>query len=184
MKLVVGLGNPGREYANNRHNLGFQCLDHLARKHHIGGWARLCQARVASGAVLDVPVVLAKPTTFVNLSGLAVGALVRRYRLPLGNLLVIYDDLDLPLGSLRLRPGGSAGGHKGMKSIIAALGTEGFPRLRVGIGRPPDGDQVGYVLSDFTSEELPTLGPLRERVAQAVECALTLGLIAAMNQFN
>lgn len=183
--LVVGLGNPGPRYAANRHNAGFQCVELLARAHDLSFGRLQHRARVATGTIAERRVVLAKPLTYMNLSGRAVGPLVRWYKVPLGQLMVIYDDLDLPLGAIRLRPAGGAGGHKGVGSIVAALGSEEFPRLRVGIGRPPAGwDPADYVLSDFTADELPLFHNAAETAAQAIECWLTDGLVPAMNRFN
>jgi PTH1 family peptidyl-tRNA hydrolase len=193
MKLIVGLGNPGRIYAQNRHNIGFRCLNHLARLHSIQVKKHQCQSQTGSGRIAGVEVLLAKPKTFINLSGEAVGLLMRRYKIKANDLIVICDDLDLPLGKLRLRPDGSAGGHKGIKSIISALGSNDFCRIKVGIGRPTDEDDnplsdedviVGYVLSDFTPEEDKVIKPTISTVAEAVDCILTEGTIAAMNKFN
>jgi len=157
MKLIVGLGNPGRIYAHNRHNVGFRCLNYFARLHSIRFDHRQCQARVGIGKVRREKLLLAKPGTFVNLSGESVAGLVRKHDIPLSDFLVIYDDLDLPLGKIRLRQSGRSAGHKGMNSIISALGSEDFPRIRVGIGRPQAEEQsisedaiVNYVLSDFS----------------------------------
>lgn len=183
-KLIVGLGNPGRQYARNRHNVGFQCLDRLAQAYNLSFAQRRARASLASGKIADVRVVLAKPLTYMNLSGQAVGQLVSFYKLSLEDILVIYDDLDLPLGTIRLRPEGGSGGHKGMHSIIEALGSQAFPRLRVGIGRPPDNDAVSYVLSDFTADEQITLESVYERVVAAVELFLREGIEAAMNVYN
>jgi PTH1 family peptidyl-tRNA hydrolase len=191
-KLIVGLGNPGRKYAHNRHNVGFQCLDRLAQAHDLsfrGGVLnrlkrRRAKASLASGKIADVGVVLARPLTYMNLSGQAVGQLVSFYKLSLEDILVICDDLDLPLGTIRLRPEGGSGGHKGMRSIIEALGSQAFPRLRVGIGRPPGNDAVNYVLSDFTADEQITLVSVYEKVVAAVELFLREGIEAAMNVYN
>jgi len=184
-KLIVGLGNPGSEYAGHRHNVGFRCLDRLARTHGLAFTRWEFRARLAQGEIRGVRVLLARPLTYMNLSGQAVGPLVRRYGIPLSDLLVIYDDMDLPLGTIRLRPGGGAGGHKGMRSIIEALGSQDFPRLRVGIGRPPAGeDPVDYVLSDFTPEEGAIMEEVYERVLAAVECWLTEGIGEAMGRYN
>ena len=187
MKLVVGLGNPGPRYAKNRHNVGFRCLSHLARAHSLafdgkGGHARLATSRLAGHEV-----VLAKPQTFMNLSGKSVAALRARYRLSLEDMLVVHDDVDLPLGRLRIRPRGGAGGHRGVESIIQAVGSQEFARLRVGIGRPPLMGEEGlrdYVLSDFTPEETAALNELLPRVAEAILCVLEEGVEAAMNRFN
>ncbi len=183
--LIAGLGNPGRRYAGNRHNLGFQCLDRLAAAHRLAFDRTMHRARIAAGTIAGQRVVLAKPLTFMNLAGQAVGPLVHWYKVPLDRLLVIYDELDLPLGTIRLRPSGSSGGHKGLTSIIQALGSQDFPRLRVGIGRPPSGwDPADYVLHDFTRDEAATIAGAYDRVTAAVECWLSEGLVAAMNRFN
>ena len=191
MKLIVGLGNPGKTYAGNRHNVGFQCLNHFARLHSIRFDGRQCQARVGIGEVGGQKLLLARPGTFVNLSGKSVACLVRKHHILLGDLLVIYDDLDLPPGKIRLRQSGSSGGHKGMNSIILALGSEDFPRIRVGIGRPQGEKQsisedaiVGYVLSNFSPQEEAIIKPVIARVAEAIDCFLTRGITAAMNKFN
>jgi PTH1 family peptidyl-tRNA hydrolase len=193
MKLIIGLGNPGKAYAHNRHNIGFRCINHLARLHSIPVKKHHCRSQVGAGKIADVEVLLAKPKTFVNLSGEAVERLMRKYNISIEDLLVIYDDLDLPLGKLRLRAGGSAGGHKGINSIISALGDEGFARIKVGIGRPTAEDGtaitdedviVGYVLSDFTPQEEATVKPTVATVAEAIGYVLTEGITAAMNRFN
>ena len=183
-KLVVGLGNPGRKYASNRHNVGFQCLDRLAQAWGFSFRKRKHKALLAEGEMAGLKVILAKPQTFMNLSGNAVGRLARFYRVSPENILVIYDDLDLPLGKIRLRPEGGSGGHKGMKSIIERLGTHGFPRLRVGIGRPAHSDPVDYVLSDFTPEQRITVEDAYESVVSAVELWVAEGIEAAMNRYN
>ena len=183
-KLIVGLGNPGRRYAHNRHNVGFQCLDRLAQAHGLSFSRRRAKASLVLGKRADVGVVLAKPLTYMNLSGQAVRPLVSFYKLSLEDILVIYDDLDLPLGTIRLRPEGGSGGHKGMRSIIEVLGSQAFPRLRVGIGRPPGNDAVSYVLSDFTADEQITLESVYERVVATVELFLREGIKAAMNGYN
>jgi PTH1 family peptidyl-tRNA hydrolase len=193
IKLIVGLGNPGKTYAHNRHNIGFRCVNHLAKLHSIPMKQRQCHSQTGSGDIAGVKVLLAKPSTFVNLSGEAVGRLVHVYKIPLSDLTVICDDLDLPLGKLRLRGGGSGGGHKGMNSIIAALGSQEFARIKIGIGRPakedgtPVSDEdaiVDYVLSDFTRREEAVIKPAFARAAQAIECILAEGITAAMNKFN
>lgn len=193
VKLIVGLGNPGKEYSSNRHNIGFRCVNHLARRHSIIMNIYRCQSQVGMGKIMGVECVLAKPRTFVNQSGKAVSQLMFRHKAEVGDLIVIYDDLDLPLGKLRIREGGSAGGHKGMKSIIATTGNEDFCRIKVGIGRPtaengtPISDEdavVNHVLSDFTTYEEQVIRPVTHKVAEAVETILTEGLIAAMNKHN
>ncbi|MGC8836974.1 MAG: aminoacyl-tRNA hydrolase [Anaerolineae bacterium] len=183
-RLLVGLGNPGPEYARNRHNVGFMCLDRLAERHGISLWRRKHHALVAEGQIRGHLVVLAKPQTFMNLSGQAVRPLVRHYGVALEDLLVVHDDLDLELGVLRLRRQGSSGGHKGVQHIIDTLGTREFPRLRIGIGRPTQGDPVEYVLSDFTLDESIAMDRALDRAVEAIVAWLELGIEAAMNAFN
>jgi len=191
MKLVVGLGNPGKTYAHNRHNVGFRCLNYFARLHSIRFDHRQCRAKVGLAEVKGEKLLLAKPRTFVNLSGNPVACLVRKHDIPLSNLLIIYDDLDLPLGKIRLRQSGGSGGHKGMNSITSALGSEEFPRIRVGIGRPQAEEQsinedaiVSYVLSDFSPQEEAIIKPVIATVSEAIDCFLTQGIEAAMGKFN
>lgn len=184
MKIIIGLGNPGKAYANNRHNVGFQCLDYFALLHHIPVKERKRRVRLGMGQVAGIPVVLAKPRTFMNMSGEAVGWLVRQFGVTLDDLLVIYDDLDLPLGKIRIRRRGGSAGHKGVESIITSLGSQDFPRIRVGIGRPDDGDEVSYVLSDFTAQEKRPLAEAVATVADAIYCILTEGIEVAMNRYN
>ena len=191
MKLIVGLGNPGRIYAHHRHNIGFRCLNYFARLHFIRFDHRQCRARVGIAELKGEKLLLARPRTFVNLSGNSVVCLVHKHDIPLSDLLVIYDDLDLPLGKIRLRQGGGSGGHKGMNSIISALGSEDFPRIRVGIGRPQAEEQsisedaiVNYVLSDFSRQEEATIKPVIATVSEAIDCFITHGIEAAMSKFN
>ena len=191
MKLIVGLGNPGKTYARNRHNVGFQCLNYFARLHSIAFDHRQCQTRAGIGKARGEKLLLAKPRTFVNLSGKSVACLLHKHNMPLSDLLVIYDDLDLPLGKIRLRQSGSSGGHKGMNSIISALDSEDFPRIRVGIGRPQAEKQsmsedavISYVLSDFSPEEEAIIRPVIASVSEAIDCFLAEGITAAMNKFN
>ena len=184
--LVVGLANPGRRYANTRHNVGGEAVQLLARKHAIPMEARRANATVGTGSVSGSDVTLAVPRTFMNESGGSVGPLVRRTNTPMSRLLVVYDDLDLPLGTTRLRPYGSAGGHNGMRSIIAALGADRFARLRIGIGRPEAAgrDAVGHVLGRFSADEKPRLAQTLDRAVECIEVMLTDGLEQAMNQYN
>lgn len=183
--LIVGLGNPGRQYANNRHNAGFQCVDLLAKVHHLGFDKRRSRGRLAFGRVTGRAVLLLKPQTFMNESGLSVAPVVDFYRVPLERLLVIYDELDLPLGSVRLRAKGGSGGHKGMRSIIQRLGSEDFARVRVGIGRPPGRmDPAAYVLQDFGDDERVVMSEVFEWVRRAVETWLSEGIEMAMTRFN
>lgn len=183
--LIVGLGNPGREYRDTRHNIGFMLLDRLAVKLDARFSRLQSQALVAPCVYAGRRIILAKPQTFMNLSGRAVKGLVRFYKLPLEALLVAYDDLDLPPGTLRLRPDGRSAGHRGMESIIEHLGTDSFPRLRLGIGRPPGRMEAReYVLQNFTDEEMRLVSETLNRAVEAVLTWVTDGLEAAMNRFN
>jgi PTH1 family peptidyl-tRNA hydrolase len=191
MKLIIGLGNPGRSYSSNRHNIGFACLNHFARGQGIPFSKKQCRARTGSGEVDGNGVVLAKPQTYMNLSGHSASRLVKKLNLNPGDLIIIHDDLDLPLGKIRIRQGGSSGGHKGVESIIAELGSQDFIRIRVGIGRPPgdaadasEADIINYVLSDFTPDERQTLNLVVPEVSQAILCLLTEGVEATMNKYN
>jgi peptidyl-tRNA hydrolase, PTH1 family len=183
--LLIGLGNPGQEYRRNRHNAGFMLLDRLAARLGVSFSRLESRALVTKCEYRGRRLVLGKPQTFMNLSGPAAGALLRYYKVPLANLMVAYDDVDLPLGTLRLRPSGSAAGQKGMASIIERLGTQDIPRLRIGIGRPPGRmDAADYVLQDFSNAEKELLEPTLERGVDAVLLFIGEGLEAAMNQFN
>jgi len=183
--VIAGLGNPGRQYRANRHNVGFLCLDRLATVHHLSFDRRQKRAEVAAGRIGERRVVLAKPQTFMNESGSAVGPLIQFYKVDVACLLVIYDDLDLPLGTLRMRPSGGSGGHKGMRSIMQHLGTQSFPRLRIGIGRPPGRmDPAAYVLQDFSTEELELLDDTLDRAVATIETWLDEGVEMAMSRHN
>lgn len=186
MWVIVGLGNPGEEYAKTRHNIGFQCVKALADRHHLSFSGKRAKARIAEGMIAGERVVLAKPFTYMNDSGQAVVGLCHWYKVnPAHNLLVIYDDFDLPFGTLRLRARGSAGTHNGMRSIIAQLGSQEFPRLRIGIGPlPPNWNVAKYVLSRFAPEQEQQLPEVCARAADAVEVVLREGLTAAMNRYN
>jgi PTH1 family peptidyl-tRNA hydrolase len=188
-KMIVGLGNPGPRYALNRHNIGFQCIDRLARRHRIeGGRVQLRAMTVVTWitrAEARAKVILVKPMTYMNASGEAVAPLARFYHIEPEDMLVVHDDLDLELGKLRLRRAGSSGGQNGIKSIAQQLGTLDFHRAKVGIGRPPGRmDPAIYVLQDFSAQEEELFGPLRERVCDAIECWLFEGIEAAMNRYN
>jgi len=189
MKLIIGLGNPGRSYAGNRHNIGFICLNYFARDQGIKLDKKQGLARTGQGEVAGNRVVLARPQTFMNNSGNSVSRLVQKFRVSPQDLLVIQDDLDLPLAKVRISFGSSSGGHKGINSIIQELGTREFTRIRVGIGRParPNPDEediIAYVLSDFTPEEKKAISLIIPRVAEAILYLLTEGLTPAMNKFN
>lgn len=184
MKLIVGLGNPGRQYHGTRHNVGFEVLEVLSKAHRIPVKARRSRAVVGEGTISGEQVVLAKPQTFMNLSGEAVAALARRYRIGPEDILVIYDDSNLPLGKLRIRTKGSAGGHNGMKSIIHSLGSDEFPRIRLGIGSPDRREMIDHVLSRFKRAEMSIVREAVQRAAEAVEMYLAEGPEPTMNRFN
>ena len=188
-RLIAGLGNPGRSYANNRHNIGFICLRYFARTQGIKFDKKQGLARIGTGTVAGGKVVLARPQTFMNKSGQSVSRLVRKFKVKPQDLLVIHDDLDLPLAKIRISSGSGSGGHKGINSIIAELGTQDFTRIRVGTGRPAkpnptEDDIIAYVLSDFTPQERKAVNPVIPKVAEAILCLLTEGLTTAMNRFN
>jgi len=183
--LIAGLGNPGPQYAANRHNVGFQCVERLAAAWGLAFGKRQKRALVVLSTFQGRRIILARPQTFMNESGRAVAPLARFYQVQPERLLVVYDDLDLPLGTVRLRPEGGSGGHKGMRSIIEHLGGQDFPRLRIGVGRPPGRmDPAAYVLQDFSADEEPLRGEALERAVMAIETWLREGIEAAMEQYN
>ena len=185
MKLIVGLGNPGRKYSHSRHNVGFRCVDHMAREWGVRLAERRAKVVLGRGQVSDQPVVLAKCRTFMNQSGEGVAYLLSRFSATPGDLVIIYDDMDLPLGNIRIRTKGSAAGHNGIKSLISNLHTVEFARIRVGIGRPPEEvDGVDYVLGSFLPDESPLIEGAVAMVAGAAACMLTNGIGEAMNSFN
>ena len=185
MKLIVGLGNPGKRYERTRHNLGFWVVDRLAQQHRVEVKKKLCDALVGEWCDDGERIVLAKPQTFMNRSGLTVKGLLHEYYGAAENLLIAYDDLDLPFGRIRIRVKGSAAGHRGILSILENLGDAPFSRLRVGIGRPPGGvDPADYVLSPFDSEEAAEVDKVVGRAAEALDCILREGSQRAMELYN
>jgi len=186
VKLIVGLGNPGIEYQFTPHNLGFLAIDRIAGDLGVEGRNRQCRALTARAVIAGQPVILAKPETFMNLSGLSVRELVAEYQIDVkSDLIVIYDELDLPLGTIRIRQRGSSAGHNGMESVIGALGTQEFLRIRMGIGPDhPVSDGARYVLSPWKKKELTVVDEMLDRTADAVEVILKEGAAAAMNRFN
>ncbi|MGC7846444.1 aminoacyl-tRNA hydrolase [Desulforudis sp. 1088] len=182
IKAVIGLGNPGETYAATRHNMGFMVVDQLARMLTVGVGTRQCFSLVGEARRGNAALVLAKPQTFMNLSGRAAAALLDRFRLFPSEMLVVCDDMDLPFGRLRLKAWGGSGGHRGMQSVIESLGTDEFPRLRVGIGR--GGDVLDHVLSSFSEEERAVLAEVVDAAARAALVAVEEGLEKAMNRFN
>ena len=182
MRVIVGLGNPGRQYAHTRHNVGFDVLDILARRTKVRILGRQHRALVGRLGQAGAEVLLVKPQTFMNESGSAVSAILRKHKLGPESMLVVCDDLDLPLGRLRLRPSGSSGGHKGMNSIIQHVGSSDFPRLRIGIGRK--GDAIDHVLSRFNRKDREVMDAALQSAADALEMILDEGIEAAMNVYN
>jgi PTH1 family peptidyl-tRNA hydrolase len=183
--LLIGLGNPGREYRDNRHNVGFMLIDRVAVRLNARGMKVQSKAIVMTAMYEDRKLILAKPQTYMNLSGQSVQGLIHFYKLPLTNVLIAHDDLDIPLGTIRIRPGGGPGGQRGMASTIEQLGTKDFPRLRIGIGRPPGRmDPAAYVLQGFSRDELKPLSEILDRAADAALEFVVGGLDKAMNKYN
>ena len=193
MELIVGFGNPGAVYTRNRHNIGFMCLNRFARKHGIRFTRKQGQARIGEGEINGMKLILARPQTMMNLSGQSVSRLVKRFNIKPEDLIIIHDDLDLPLGKIRIRQGGRPGGHKGIESTIACLGTGNFIRVRVGIGRPAlmdsadmdrDSGVISHVLSDFDTSENKIVAEVMNKVNEAILCLINEGLTATMNRYN
>ena len=186
MYLIVGLGNPGLSYKKTRHNAGFQALDALAERLGVRVKTKGFSSLYGEGRIGNERVVLMKPQTYMNLSGQAVSQAARFYRIPPEHVLVVSDEVSLPIGKLRIRTKGSAGGHNGLKSIIAQLGTEDFPRIRLGVGAPPhpDYDMAEWVLSAFRNQDAEDMAAAAARAADAVECFIEKGADRAMNLYN
>ena len=192
-KIIVGLGNPGQDYASSLHNVGFMCVNYFARKNGIRFDKAQAEARTGSGKVAGVNVLVARPHTYMNQSGQSVSRLMKKFKVGLEDLLVVYDDLDLPMGKIRIRQDGSSGGHKGVESIIRELGSQDFPRLRVGISRPistdglpeeRDADVVTYLLSESPPEVKKAINQILPMVNEAIFCIISEGIMAAMNKYN
>jgi len=183
MKVIVGLGNPGPRYRDTRHNVGFRTLEELASRHPIVRQESRFDAIIAHLQVNHEKVFLVKPLTFMNLSGKAVRALVSYYKIDLQDIIVIYDDMDLPVGSVRIRPAGGTGGHRGMSSLVESLGSQNFSRIRIGIGRPPD-EAIDWVLGRFSPQEKPLIQEAILRAADAAEYWLVHGIDKTMNEYN
>lgn len=194
MKLIVGLGNPGLSYSNSRHNIGFVCLRHFARHQGIKLDKKQGYARTGYGRIGDIPLLLARPQTYMNESGRAVMALMSKFSINLADLIIIHDDIDLPPGKIRIRLGGSSAGNKGINSIISHLSSEEFIRVRVGIGRPDsketgplsteEDDIISFVLGNFSREEKEVMAKIIPQVSDAISCLINCGLTAAMNSYN
>ena len=183
--LIIGLGNPGREYKDTRHNIGFMLIDQVAVRLNTRGMKLQAKAIVTSALYEERKIILAKPQTYMNLSGQSVQGLLHFYKIPIENLLVAHDDLDIPFGTIRIRPGGGPGGQRGMASTIDHLGTKEFPRLRLGIGRPPGRmDPKDYVLQMFSKDDMKLLPEVLDRAADAAMEFVMKGLNSAMNKFN
>jgi len=183
--LIVGLGNPGREYKETRHNIGFMFIDHLAEKIGARGMKVQSKAIVTSGLYEERKIILAKPQTFMNLSGQSVQGLLHFYKIPHTHLLIAHDDLDIPYATIRIRPTGGPGGQRGMANTIELLGTKDFPRLRLGIGRPPGRmDAKDYVLQDFSKDEQKFMPEFLTRASDAALEFVMQGLNSAMNKYN
>jgi len=183
-RLIVGLGNPGEEYRQTRHNVGFHVIEQLADRWHLSFHVPRNLSRLAYGLVAESPVALLQPLTYVNRSGESVAWVLNKLDLAPQDMLVVHDDIDLPLGRLRIRRGGSAGGHKGVQSIIDSVGSGEFARLRIGVGRPADGDVRAYVLSPFDACEAELVEGVISRAVGAIECYLRQGVEVAMNEYN
>lgn len=183
--LLIGLGNPGREYRDTRHNVGFMLIDRLIVRLNARGMKVQSKAIVTSATYEDRKLILAKPQTYMNLSGQSAQGLLSFYKLPVENMLIAHDDLDIPFGTIRIRPKGGPGGQGGMASTISQLGTKDFPRLRIGIGRPPGRmDPAAYVLQNFSGEEMKVLSEIVDRAAEAALEFVKNGVNAAMNKYN
>jgi peptidyl-tRNA hydrolase, PTH1 family len=191
LRLIVGLGNPGRKYINTRHNVGFDVIDRLSDNYNFKLNSTGFKGVYYKGQILNKPVMFLKPMTYMNLSGISVSQAVNMYKLPVDRLLVIYDDMDLPLGKLRIRSKGSSGGHNGLKSIMESLGnTKEIPRMRIGIGRTldddtPIGNTVSYVLSDFSNSESEIINKVIDKARIAIEELIKSDdIVKVMNEFN
>ena len=185
MYLIIGLGNPEEEYSKTRHNMGFNTINKLAQKYNIKITKTKYEGLYETGEIEGEKVILIKPQTYMNLSGNCVKQFVDFYKVEKENVLVIYDDMDIEPGTIKIRKKGSAGGHNGMKSIIQMLGTEEFPRIRIGIGRPEhNGDEINYVIGAIPEEEIPKLEEGTEKAKEAIIEILKNGIDKAMNKFN
>jgi len=185
MKIIAGLGNPTREYEGTRHNMGFSAIYQIADRYNIKMNIARHKALIGTGIIAGEKVMLVMPQTYMNLSGESIGEILMFYKLSPADLIILYDDIDLDVGKLRIRAKGSAGGHNGIKSIIAHIGTETFDRVRIGVGHKPEGwDLADHVLSRFSKEELPVVRDSVSRAADAIEVIISSGIEAAMNKFN
>jgi PTH1 family peptidyl-tRNA hydrolase len=183
--MIIGLGNPGEKYAETRHNIGFKVINKIAKMYNIRVNKSRYQAKIGTGNIEGINVVLAKPQTFVNLSGEAVKILSERYNILSERLIIIYDDIHLPVGKLRIRSSGSSGGHNGVQSIINHINTQQFPRIRIGIGTPAKGENMAdYVLARFKEDEREIINNAVEQAVEAIATIITCDIQAAMNKYN
>jgi PTH1 family peptidyl-tRNA hydrolase len=183
--LLIGLGNPGREYRDTRHNVGFMLIDRLAVRLDARGMKVQSKAIITTATYLERKLILAKPQTYMNLSGHSAQGLLNFYKIPIENMLIAHDDLDIPFGTIRIRPKGGPGGQRGMASTIEQLGTKDFPRLRIGISRPPGRmDPAAYVLQNFSREDMKILSEVLDRAADAALDFVVDGVNKAMNKYN
>lgn len=183
--VIVGLGNPGTKYENTRHNVGFDTVELLSRRHNIKITKLKHKALIGDGDIGGKRVILVKPQTFMNLSGESVREIIEWYKIPVKNIIIVYDDIDLAVGKLRLRPKGSAGTHNGMKSVIYQIQSDEFPRVRIGVDKPPEGwDLANYVLGRFSGDEKKKMEEVIESAADAIETIIKSGIDSAMNKFN
>jgi PTH1 family peptidyl-tRNA hydrolase len=183
--LIAGLGNPGRRFREDRHNIGFMVLDRLIQDYDLHFMKKQQEALVTDAQISGHKIIFAKPQTFMNKVGKSIAPLMRYYRIPSERLLIVFDDLDLPLGSIRIRPQGGSGGHRGMHSIIEALGEDTFPRMRLGIGRPPGQmDPADYVLQKFAKDEIELMNIVLERAVEGIQSFIRDGIEITMTRYN
>lgn len=185
MKIIVGLGNPGQEYSKTRHNVGFMVIDAIAAHLGVSNWKNKFEAQIAECKIGSDAVLLVKPQTYMNLSGNAVGAIMRWYKLNVEDVIAVYDDMDIAVGHVKLKKRGSSGGHRGVESMLLNLGKEEFTRVRIGIGRPlPNWTVVDHVLAKFPDEDQAAIDQLAEELIPVIECIVKQGIDKAMNGYN
>ncbi len=185
IKVIIGLGNPGSKYDNTKHNIGFDVIDYISHQYNISINKVKFKSIIGEGKIDGERVILVKPQTYMNLSGESVREIIEWYKLPVGNIIIIFDDIDLNMGKIRVRPKGSAGSHNGMKSVIYQIQDDNFPRIRIGIGRPPEGwDLADYVLSKFGADDRKIMDESVKNAAKAVEIIIKSGVDSAMNLIN
>lgn len=184
MKLIVGLGNPGKEYEHTRHNVGFDVIDLFCKKYNIEANRKKFKGMYADGIIAGERILILKPMTYMNLSGESISEVLKFYKISNDNIIIVYDDISLEVGRLRIRDKGSAGGHNGIKSIIAHLGSDVFPRIKIGVGQPSKDDLVSHVLGKFSKDESEKLNEVFKTSIEALEVIIRSGTMEAMNKFN